>query len=316
MSGVHVELEHYDLSLENRRRTQNEVVLAAARAMKEAGLRHQGRHDHARGRGRRRQPQQDPARGGRRQGHHPVRAAASRASRRWAACIIPMSVVRMAVEDAYGAEERREAAERRRGRVPHRAGAPLGVPGGCGVRVPHRRAHARARLRRAEVDGQPRVRGDAEGGAGLRGRAVRRRSLPAAADRRDVRRAGRRRAVGGAARDPRAQPRRRLPFGDGPGAVRVDRGSGVGAALVRRGPAHDRRDDRGAARHRSRAAGQGHREPDGDDPRGGRAAALPRRGRPRRRPRPPRARCTRRCWRPPRRASARRTSAATPRRRS
>ena len=36
--GLRLELEHYDLSLENRRRTDNEVVLAAARAMVEAGF--------------------------------------------------------------------------------------------------------------------------------------------------------------------------------------------------------------------------------------------------------------------------------------
>ena len=35
--GIALELEHYDLSLENRRRTQNEVVLAAAHAMRESG---------------------------------------------------------------------------------------------------------------------------------------------------------------------------------------------------------------------------------------------------------------------------------------
>jgi isocitrate dehydrogenase (NAD+) len=36
VTKVDVELEHYDLSLENRRRTSNEVVTAAARAMSEA----------------------------------------------------------------------------------------------------------------------------------------------------------------------------------------------------------------------------------------------------------------------------------------
>ena len=36
VTRVDVELEHYDLSLENRRRTKNEVVTAAARAMSEA----------------------------------------------------------------------------------------------------------------------------------------------------------------------------------------------------------------------------------------------------------------------------------------
>jgi isocitrate dehydrogenase (NAD+) len=34
--GIHLEFEHYDLSLENRRKTSNEVVEAAAHAMKEA----------------------------------------------------------------------------------------------------------------------------------------------------------------------------------------------------------------------------------------------------------------------------------------
>ena len=36
VTRVDVELEHYDLSLENRRRTKNEVVSAAAEAMKTA----------------------------------------------------------------------------------------------------------------------------------------------------------------------------------------------------------------------------------------------------------------------------------------
>src|SRR6476620_385954 len=38
VTQVDVELEHYDLSLENRRRTKNEVVSAAAAAIREAGL--------------------------------------------------------------------------------------------------------------------------------------------------------------------------------------------------------------------------------------------------------------------------------------
>jgi isocitrate/isopropylmalate dehydrogenase len=36
VTRVEVELEHYDLSLQNRRRTRNEVVTAAAEAMREA----------------------------------------------------------------------------------------------------------------------------------------------------------------------------------------------------------------------------------------------------------------------------------------
>jgi isocitrate/isopropylmalate dehydrogenase len=38
LTGVHVRLEHYDLSLANRRRTANEVVTAAGRAMRESGF--------------------------------------------------------------------------------------------------------------------------------------------------------------------------------------------------------------------------------------------------------------------------------------
>ena len=60
--------------------------------------------------------------------------------------------------------------------------------------------------------------------------------------------------------------------------VRLDRGRRVGAAGVRRRLRAERRDGRGPARHRARAAGQGHRQPDGDDPgRGGRAALRRRR---------------------------------------
>ena len=105
--GLAVELEHYDLSLENRRRTQNEAVLAAARAMRDAGygikaatITPEGADDVGSPnkilreavdgkviiRSGRRIPGVTPVGGV----HHPV------------------SVVRMAVEDAYGAEERRE----------------------------------------------------------------------------------------------------------------------------------------------------------------------------------------------------------------
>ena len=53
-----------------------------------------------------------------------------------------------------------------------------------------------------------------------------------------------------AARDPRAQPRRRLPVGPRAAAVRLDRGRRVGAAGPRRGLRADRRHGGGAARHR------------------------------------------------------------------
>jgi len=105
---VPLEFEHYDLSLENRRKTQNEAVVSAARAMREAGygvkaatITPEGREDvgspnqilRAEIDGKviirtgRRIPGVTPVAGI----HHPI------------------AVVRMAVEDAYGAEEGREA---------------------------------------------------------------------------------------------------------------------------------------------------------------------------------------------------------------
>jgi len=105
--GVPLEFEHYDLSLENRRRTRNEVVLAAAEAMREAGfgikaatITPEGAEDVGSPnkilreavdgrviiRTGRRIPGVNPIAGV----HHPI------------------AVVRMAVGDAYGAEERRE----------------------------------------------------------------------------------------------------------------------------------------------------------------------------------------------------------------
>jgi 3-isopropylmalate dehydrogenase len=104
---VHLDFEHYDLSLENRRKTGNEVVVSAARAMRESGyglkaatITPEGRDDvgspnqvlRAEIDGKviirtgRRIPGVTPVAGV----HHPI------------------AVVRMAVEDAYGAEERRE----------------------------------------------------------------------------------------------------------------------------------------------------------------------------------------------------------------
>ena len=106
--GLDVEFERFDLSLENRRRTRNEVCTEAARAMSEAGfgikaatITPEGADDvgspnrlirEAIGgkvivRTGRRIPGVSPVAGI----HHPI------------------SVVRMAVEDAYGAEESRRA---------------------------------------------------------------------------------------------------------------------------------------------------------------------------------------------------------------
>jgi isocitrate dehydrogenase (NAD+) len=108
--GIDLELERYDLSLEHRRETSNEVVGEAARAMKEAGfgikaatITPEGKDDVGSPnrilreavdgkviiRTGRRIPGVTPIAGV----HHPI------------------SVVRMAVEDAYGAEQWREGDE-------------------------------------------------------------------------------------------------------------------------------------------------------------------------------------------------------------
>ena len=104
---VMLDFEHYDLSLENRRKTGNEVVVSAARAMRESGygvkaatITPEGRDDVG-------SPNQILRaeidgkviiRTGRRiPGVAPV-----------AGIHHPIAVVRMAVEDAYGADERRE----------------------------------------------------------------------------------------------------------------------------------------------------------------------------------------------------------------
>ena len=108
--GLPLEFEHYDLSLENRRRTRNEVVLAAARAMRESGygikaatITPEGADDVG-----------SPNR--------IVREAVEgrviiRAGRRIpgvapvAGVHHPIAVVRMAVGDAYGAQEWREESD-------------------------------------------------------------------------------------------------------------------------------------------------------------------------------------------------------------
>ena len=104
---VPVELEHYDLSLDNRRRTSNEVVASAARAMREArfGLKAatitpEGKDDVGSPNRLLREAIDGKViiRTGRRiPGVTPV-----------AGVHYPIAVVRMAVGDAYGAEEGRE----------------------------------------------------------------------------------------------------------------------------------------------------------------------------------------------------------------
>jgi isocitrate dehydrogenase (NAD+) len=110
ITKIDVSLEHYDLSLENRRKTSNEVVTAAAQAMADAGygikaatITPEGKDDVGSPNRILREEVDGKViiRTGRRiPGVTPV-----------AGVHYPISVVRMAVEDAYGAEQWREGDE-------------------------------------------------------------------------------------------------------------------------------------------------------------------------------------------------------------
>ena len=142
--GLEVELERFDLSLENRRATQNGVVERVGGAMRDAGLgikaatiTPEGREDVG-------TPEPDRARGDRRQGDRPDRppAAGSRADGRR-----PLPDLGRA-DGRRGRLRRRavargRAGRRRRGRLPQGAHHPLDLPGGLGVRVPNRRRRSR-----------------------------------------------------------------------------------------------------------------------------------------------------------------------------
>jgi isocitrate dehydrogenase (NAD+) len=105
--GSELELQHFDLSLENRRQTQNQVVLDAARAMRACGLGLKAATITPTGRGDVGSPNailrqavdgQVIVRTGRRiPGVRPATGV-----------FAPISVIRMAVDDAYGAKEWRD----------------------------------------------------------------------------------------------------------------------------------------------------------------------------------------------------------------
>ena len=190
--GLELEIVRFDLSLENRRATDNAVVTEAAEAMRETGLGLKAATitpeaaDDVGSPNRILREAIDGkviVRTGRRiPGVTPVAGVHE-----------PISVCRMAVGDAYGAEQWREAERRRRARPPHRDDPPLGLPRRRRVLVPAGRAARRARLRRPEVDREPRLRGHAQGGDGRRRRAPPRGRLRAGADRRHPGRPRRRR---------------------------------------------------------------------------------------------------------------------------
>ena len=183
--GVELEFPRFDLSLENRRTTQNGVVHEAAAAIREAGLGLKAATITPEGRDDVGSPNRILreeiggkviVRTGRRiPGRRPVRRRA-----------------RADLGRAHGGRRRlrREGVARgrgrRRGRLPHGADRAADLPRGRRVRVPRGGAHRREGLRRPEVHGQPDLRGDAQGGDGRGGRAPPGRPLRAAADRRDA----------------------------------------------------------------------------------------------------------------------------------
>ena len=107
--GIELEIARFDLSLANRRATENAVCAEAAAADARDRARDQGGDDHAGGRRRRRQPEPDPARGDRRQGDRPHRPADPGRDARSPASTTRSRSAGWRSGDAYGAEQWREA---------------------------------------------------------------------------------------------------------------------------------------------------------------------------------------------------------------
>ncbi len=270
--GLSLEFEQYDLSLESRRATDNRVVYDAAHAVRDRGLGLKAATV---------TPEQagdvgSPNRilreeiGGR---------VIVRTGRRIPGIAplggvhAPISVVRMAVGDAYGAKEWREGEGEdevafRTERIERRI---------C-------RSVAEFAFRLAERTGA-RVFGGPKYTVSPIYEGMLKEEMDAAAERhplvayqpqlidatfalllvRERRPAG----------DPGAEPRRRHPVRPRAAVVRIDRRLGVADRRLRRGLRSDGRAGGGRARHRAVAAGKERREPDGDDPRRGGAALLP-----------------------------------------
>ena len=190
--GFDLELVHFDLSLANRRATANAVVRDAAAAMRETGLGLKAATITPETTGDVGSPNRILREG-------VGGSVIVRTGRRIpgvsppAAVVHPIVVVRMAVGDAYGAEERRTGEP---GTRPSRRGAPSGstAPSAGPWRNTRsaRRPARRLRLRRTEVDRVDGLRGDAQGGDGRCSGPASGRAVPAHTDRRRVRRAAHR----------------------------------------------------------------------------------------------------------------------------
>ena len=151
VTKVDAEFAHYDLSLENRRKTNNQVVHAAATAMRETGLGLKAATITPETKGDVGSPnailRQEIdgtviVRTGRRlPGVLPVGGVSA-----------PIAVVRMAVDDAYTAKEWREnERRRRRNRLPDGTHQPTHLPHGLRVRLPAGAQDGRQGLRRSQI---------------------------------------------------------------------------------------------------------------------------------------------------------------------
>ena len=275
--GLELELEHYDLSLEKRRETGNEIVHEAARAMREAGfglkaatITPEGKDDVG-----------SPNRILREEVDGKVIV---RTGRRIPGVVgpvsgvhHPISVVRMAVEDAYGAKQWREGDEGADDEQAFRTEK---------VTRSTCRAVAEYAFRTAErMGGETRVYGGPKWTVSPVYEGMLKEELDAAAERHpdvpyvpvliDATYAG---LLTGATETPLVIPALNR---DGdclsrPRAadVRLDRRRRVDPARLRRRLRRRRGDGRGPARHRAVADGQGPREPDGDAARLRRADAV------------------------------------------
>ena len=272
--GLDLELERFDLSLENRRATKNAVCTEAATAMarpgfgiKAATITPEGADDVG-----------SPNR--------LIREAIDgkvivRTGRRIPGIIpSPGSTIRSrwcGWRSRTPTAPRSRAGPRTATRSPaHRGDPPLHLPGGGRVRLPDRPGDRGPCLRGAEVDGQPRLRGDAERGDGRGGRTAPDVGYEPLLI--DATYAG---LLTGRADAPLVIPT----------STATATCSRISSCLsTGRSPGPSRfcsrwtrtcvfgRDERGASRDGAGAGGQGHRQPDGDDPGRGGGPALRRRG--------------------------------------
>ena len=235
--GLELELEHYDLSLEQPARDRQRGRPRGRARDARGRLRPQGGDDHARGQGRRRLAEPDPARGGRRQGDRAHRAGGSPAwSGRSPACTTRSrsSAWRSRTPTAPSSGARATRAPTTRSpTAPRRSRAPPAA------RSPSTRSAPPSGWAATRVYGGPKwtVSPVYEGmlKEELDAAAARHPDVPYQPVLIDATYAGLLTgATDDAARDPGPEPRRRLPVGPRAADVRLDRRRRVDPARLRR----------------------------------------------------------------------------------